>query len=88
LVAPNAQFTYDYGTNDWVKNISFDIYDSKGNIIQITGPQGSAVVIWGYKQTQPIARIEGATYAQVMQAFGLDPSSNTPYLQLEIVNKS
>ncbi|MFP3596899.1 DUF5977 domain-containing protein [Chryseobacterium sp. SIMBA_029] len=88
LVAPNAQFTYDYGTNDWVKNISFDIYDSKGNIIQITGPQGSAVVIWGYKQTQPIARIEGATYAQVMQAFGLDPSSNTSYLQLEIVNKS
>ncbi|SHF10667.1 DUF5977 domain-containing protein [Chryseobacterium vrystaatense] len=87
-IIPDAQFIYDYAVNDWVKKYSFDRYDNKGNILQITGAEGSSTVIWGYKQTKPIATIEGATYATVMQAFGLDPASNTSYLQLEIVKKS
>lgn len=88
LVVPNTFSTFDYAANEWNNKLSFDIYDNKGNILQVSGPQGSSVVIWGYNQTKPIARIEGATYAQVMQAFGLDPASNVSYLQLEIVKKS
>ncbi len=88
LVAPAVIYTFDYGANDWYKSLSFDMYDSKGNILQITGPNGPAVMLWGYNQSKAIATIEGATYGQVMQAFGLDPLNNSSYLQLEIVKKS
>lgn len=88
LVVPAAIYTFDYGANDWYKTLSFDMYDSKGNILQITGPNGPAVMLWGYNQSKAIATIEGATYGQVMQAFGLDPLNNSSYLQLEIIKKS
>ncbi|WP_139785470.1 DUF5977 domain-containing protein [Chryseobacterium phocaeense] len=68
---------------------TFDKYNSKGKILQYTTKEGSPVtVIWGYKQTHPIAKIEGGTYSQVMQAFGLDTNDNNSYLQLNIVKKS
>ncbi|UOU99884.1 DUF5977 domain-containing protein [Chryseobacterium daecheongense] len=67
----------------------FDRYNAKGEILQYTTKEGSPVtVIWGYKQTQPIAKVEGGTYSQVMQAYGLDPNDNSSYLQLDIVKKS
>lgn len=45
---------------------TMDLYDENGNIIQFTPPDGKPItVIYGYNKTQPIARIEGATYAQV-----------------------
>lgn len=47
-------------------DITYDSYDTKGNILQYTTKEGvSTAIIWGYNQTQPIAKIEGATYAQV-----------------------
>lgn len=68
---------------------TYDKYNSKGELLQYTTKDGSPVtIIWGYKQTQPIAKIEGGTYAQVMQAFGLDSNDVNAYLQLEIVKKS
>ncbi|WP_286856616.1 MULTISPECIES: DUF5977 domain-containing protein [Sphingobacterium] len=88
LVLPNAIYTYDYAMNDWDKILSFDKYDSKGNILQITGANGPSVMVWGYNQSKVIAKIVGATYGEVMNAFGLDPQSNSSYLQLEIVKKS
>jgi hypothetical protein len=45
-------------------------------------------MLWGYNQSKAIATIEGATYGQIMQAFGLDPLNNSSYLQLEVVKKS
>lgn len=48
------------------KKISYDLYDSKGNIQQYTLENGvSVTIIWGYNQTQPIAKIENATYGMV-----------------------
>ncbi|MDP9962290.1 DUF5977 domain-containing protein [Chryseobacterium lathyri] len=70
-------------------DVTFDKYNSKGKILQYTTKERSPVtIIWGYKQTYPIAKIEGATYSQVMQAFGLDTNDSNSYLQLEIVKKS
>lgn len=45
------------------KKITYDQYDSMGNVLQYTLDGGTSVVlIWGYNQTQPIAKIENATY--------------------------
>jgi hypothetical protein len=46
--------------------ITYNKYDLKGNIQQYTTKDGIPVaVIWGYNNTQAIAKIEGATYSQV-----------------------
>ncbi|HFK5526819.1 TPA: DUF5977 domain-containing protein [Elizabethkingia anophelis] len=46
--------------------ILFDLYDTKGNLLQYTEKGNKpTVIIWGYNQTQPIAKIEGANYNQV-----------------------
>lgn len=51
--------------------MKFDLYDEKGNLLQFTSSVGiPTAIVYGYDKTQPIAKIEGATYAQV-----------TPYIQ-------
>jgi len=67
----------------------FDRYDSKGNLLQSTKDGLSTTYIYGYKQLYPIAKIEGATYDQVMIALGVpNPTNNSSYLSLDIVKKS
>jgi hypothetical protein len=52
------------------RKITYDKYDNKGNILQYTVENGTPVsIIWGYNQTQPIAKIENATYAQAIAAY-------------------
>lgn len=49
--------------------ISYDQYDAKGNLQQYTTKDGvSTVIIWGYKGTQPIAKIEGAKLTDISQS--------------------
>jgi len=70
--------------------LTYNQYDSKGNLQQYTTKDGvPTAIIWGYNQTQPIAKIVGATYAQVsslataiISASDLDASnpSNEPAL--------
>jgi len=46
--------------------ITYNSYDNKGNLTQYTLESGVPVsIIWGYNQTQPIAKIENASYSQV-----------------------
>jgi hypothetical protein len=48
------------------RKLIFDQYDDTGNILQYTLENSTPVsVIWGYNKTQPIAKIENATYSQV-----------------------
>lgn len=50
--------------------IIFDLYDNKGNILQYTPENGIPVsIIWGYNQTQPIAKIENALYSSQVLAY-------------------
>ncbi|AYN03758.1 DUF5977 domain-containing protein [Flavobacterium sp. 140616W15] len=52
--------------NSTDKKITFDQYDDKGNLVQYTLEGGTPVsIIWGYNKTQPIAKIENATYASI-----------------------
>ena len=54
------------GFDETDKKITFDQYDDKGNILQYTPEGGLPVsIIWGYNKTQPIAKVENATYDQI-----------------------
>lgn len=49
--------------------VTYDKYDNKGNLQQYTTKDGiSTVIIWGYNQTQPIAKIEGAKLTDIQQS--------------------
>jgi hypothetical protein len=48
--------------------ITYNQYDFKGNLLQYTVKNGVPVsIIWGYNQTQPIAKIEGAKLQDIPQ---------------------
>jgi hypothetical protein len=51
--------------NSQETNIIYDKYDSKGNLQQYTTKNGTTSIIWGYNQTQPIAKIQGALYDNI-----------------------
>ncbi|WP_061085203.1 RHS repeat domain-containing protein [Chryseobacterium indologenes] len=49
--------------------ITYDKYDDKGNLQQYTTKDGiSTVIIWGYDNTYPIAKIENIRYEDVSQS--------------------
>ncbi|GAA5084229.1 hypothetical protein GCM10023210_03850 [Chryseobacterium ginsengisoli] len=63
---PTSVLTYNMQTQTPVSATTLDIYDSKGNLVQATGKNGiPTTTVWGYYQTQPIAVISGASYAQI-----------------------
>ncbi|MDP9959150.1 hypothetical protein [Chryseobacterium lathyri] len=66
LVLPLSVQSYDLQTNSASTEVIYNKYDSKGNLQQYTTKDGIPVsIIWGYNNTQPIAKIAGATYSQV-----------------------
>ncbi len=55
--------------NDIDQKITYDRYGDKGNILQYILENGIPVsIIWGYGGQYPIAKVEGATYAQIESA--------------------
>lgn len=74
--------------NNIVDNIDFNVYDNKANNLQNTQKNSiPTTTIYGYDQTLLIATINGISYEQLMQIFGL-PITPTGYLSLDIVSKS
>lgn len=62
---PTSVLSYDL-QNAVSTEVTYDHYDSKGNLQQYTTKDGiPTAIIWGYNSTQPIAKIVGATYVQV-----------------------
>jgi hypothetical protein len=46
--------------------LTYDRYDTKGNILQVTDAGGIPIsYLWGYKQQMPIAEVKNATYSDV-----------------------
>ncbi|MCS3533056.1 hypothetical protein [Chryseobacterium sp. JUb7] len=83
LVLPLSTKSYDLqNPTSATTEVTYDLYDSKGNLQQYTTKDGVPVaIIWGYNQTQPIAKIEGATYTQVQSlASAIITASNTDAL--------
>jgi YD repeat-containing protein len=66
LISPETILT-SKGTNTLEDRVKFNLLDnSNGNPLELQMVNGATIVyIWGYNKTQPIAKIENATYAQV-----------------------
>jgi len=67
-IFPSSELAYDLKTNLMEPEVIYDQYDNQGNLQQFTTRNGvSTTIIWGYNQTQPIAKIEGAKLSDVSQ---------------------
>ncbi|MCL1665585.1 DUF5977 domain-containing protein [Elizabethkingia ursingii] len=68
--------------------LTYDLYDDKGNLLQYSEKGKSTSIIWGYNQTLPIAKIEGATYNQIYSfATDIITASNTDNLQETVTSE-
>ena len=79
---PSSGVSYDL-QNIPSTDITYDKYDSQGNLQQYTTKDGiSTVIIWGYNQTQPIAKIVGAKLTDIQQLYidSIVSASNTDAL--------
>jgi len=53
-----------FGSGNLETEVTYDLYDSKGNILQYTTRDGvPTTIIWGYNSTQPIAKVTGLSYS-------------------------
>ncbi len=76
--------------NLYEDGVQYTLYDSKGNSIETKNKDGIyTTILYGYHQTLPIVKVEGARYQEVMSALGLSPNNDPNiYLQSDIVKKS
>jgi YD repeat-containing protein len=80
IILPGTQQSSIAG-NSLETVVTYNSYDNKGNILQFTSKDGvSTCFVWAYKQTYPVAKVVGATYAQVLAALG-QSDQNLAYLQ-------
>ena len=51
------------------KNVTYDQYDNKGNVMQFTPENGIPVsILWGYGKSLPVAKIENIVYSAIPSA--------------------
>ncbi|SIS72221.1 hypothetical protein SAMN05421786_1011241 [Chryseobacterium ureilyticum] len=87
-IYPSSILSYNFLDNTARTDISYDLYDDKGNLLQYTTKGNQPVtIIWGYKSTEPIAKIEGITYSELASKLGFS-NTNMGYKNLQIVNNS
>jgi hypothetical protein len=67
---PSSISSYDVlNSSTSYAEVTYDQYDSFGNLQQYTTPDGvSTTIIWGYNNTQPIAKIQGAKFTDIQQS--------------------
>jgi hypothetical protein len=74
LILPLSVKSYDIPNNTFSTEVTFNKYDEKGNLQQYTTKDGTPVsIVWGYNSTQPIAKVEGITYAQLVSSGLISP---------------
>lgn len=92
LMLPALKKTVQIPTiNSVAENVSEEViynqYDDKGNLIQYTKNGKPVTILYGYNQTLPIAKIEGAYYTGLMNDVGLS-TNLTGYKNLNICIQS
>lgn len=67
LVLPLSEYSYDsLSPTVSSKEVTYEKYDEKGNILQYREKDGTPVsIVWGYNKTKPIAKVVGSTYSQI-----------------------
>lgn len=70
LILPTSVLSYGLqNPTTATTEMTYDKYDSKGNLQQYTTKAGiPTTIIWGYNNTQPIAKIEGARLSDISQS--------------------
>ncbi|MEL7147725.1 MAG: hypothetical protein AAFO69_15225, partial [Bacteroidota bacterium] len=73
-------------SNSFYREAELLTYDSKGNLVEFTSRGGlRTVIIWGYDQLYPVARIENTTLSQV-ESKGISRNGNYTGLNTTQVN--
>jgi len=55
-----------------IDRLIYHRYDTYGNPLEVSKKDGTKIsYIWGYSQTKPIAKIEGASYTEIATALGI-----------------
>ncbi|SHK68827.1 hypothetical protein [Chryseobacterium polytrichastri] len=68
---PSSVISSDLQNSTPYTEVTYEKYDVKGNLQQYKTKDGTSVsIVWGYNNTQPIAKIEGITYDALVQAAG------------------
>lgn len=63
---PTSALNYNIQNQSSSKKVFFNNYDEKGNVRELKSENGiPTATVWGYHQTQPIAKIRGASYAGI-----------------------
>jgi len=58
------------GTNPLIKRLTYNVYDVKSNPVHIIQNEAINIVyLWSYNYLYPVAKIEGLTYAQVLNLY-------------------
>jgi YD repeat-containing protein len=71
LLVPNTIQSVRSGSNQWRTDLTYNLYDAKGNVLQQTGVNGVPItLLWGYNNQHLIAEIKNATYEQIKNALG------------------
>ena len=90
---PSSVLSYNMQSNTPSTEVTYDIYDGKRNLIQYTTKAGvSTSIIWGYNQTQPIAKIEGAKLSDITQTLinsivNASDDTNANYSESTLLNQ-
>lgn len=79
VFAKKGSQTLNYSPTGEDLRITYDKYDSNGNLLQYTLANGTPVsIIWGYNGQYPIAKVEGLPYSSVQtEANALISASNS-----------
>jgi hypothetical protein len=74
---------------DFESRLKFHDYDYYGNILEVSQTDGTSVsYIWGYYQSQPIAKIENATSTDVSAAISLLPSAYNTLVKIQALSSN
>lgn len=70
---PSSVLSSDLNISNMATEVTYDSYDSKGNLLQFTTKDGVPVtIIYGYNNTKPILKIEDITYDQAVNLVGFN----------------
>lgn len=93
LILPQSVRSYDISNLTAIPTteVTYDQYDSKGNVLQYTTKDGvSTSIIWGYNSTKPIAKVKGVSYsvaiglaAEIIVASNADIDAGTEQILID-----
>lgn len=74
IYLPAEAYSAQKGNTEYLE-ISYQQYDSSGNLLQYTGKDGVITsIVWGYNKQYPVAKVVGKTYSDVLSQSSINMS--------------